>query len=501
MVNHRIKNILLGAAVALIGCASLCHATGPYWDVKPTTWSTGAYLSYPVAFKGTNPWIDVRAYGAVGDGVTDDRAAIQAAHDAAAAAGTSLGFPTVYFPAGKYLSSAQITWGSVVHAVAGGNVIIQFSSASGKGFYVSTEFANFTSTTSAVRYGRSRLFEGSFTIENTNGSGSNTSTGIYFGNDGNSGFSAESKELVGVKIRGWSKGIQFGSHAYLLGFHACRFEDNGTAIYLATNSTAGIALTDRLERISFDNNTFAGNTNVIDGVATVGGDISFMNSSFDYNTRLLASFTSTLILSFSSGCHFEWNSGQQLMTLGGSSVSMSDYYMFYNSTTVPSALIGIGANGELDTRGATFNTPASVSIFTLAASTSKIEAEESYKQFGGASNYIDNSGAGTIVKHVTVHSTSGYEKLPDGTIFEWGTIPNTAIGSNATVNTTITFSLAFPTACVHANASVQPDASADFYGITQRVVTGTPLTTTTFSIRNGASAQNFVNGTWFAVGY
>lgn len=47
------------------------------------------------------PWFNVLDYGAVGDGVTDDRAAIQSAIDAAEAAGGG----TVYFPAGTYVNN------------------------------------------------------------------------------------------------------------------------------------------------------------------------------------------------------------------------------------------------------------------------------------------------------------------------------------------------------------------------------------------------------------
>lgn len=62
-------------------------------------------------------------YGAVGDGVTDDTAAIQAAINAAAAAGSTRG-GTVYFPSGNYSVSGLTLPGSVLSA---GNVSLQGS--------------------------------------------------------------------------------------------------------------------------------------------------------------------------------------------------------------------------------------------------------------------------------------------------------------------------------------------------------------------------------------
>ena len=53
----------------------------------------------------TDPWIDVRAFGAKGDGVADDTAAIQAAFDSIAASG---GVRSVYFPPGTFLVSSEI---------------------------------------------------------------------------------------------------------------------------------------------------------------------------------------------------------------------------------------------------------------------------------------------------------------------------------------------------------------------------------------------------------
>ena len=61
----------------------------------------------------TSPWVDVRAFGATGDGVTDDTQAIQAAIDYAQTrvVGVSQA-PMVYFPSGDYDINDTIIWKS-----------------------------------------------------------------------------------------------------------------------------------------------------------------------------------------------------------------------------------------------------------------------------------------------------------------------------------------------------------------------------------------------------
>jgi hypothetical protein len=56
-----------------------------------------------VEIKGPRPWVDVRAFGAVGDGTTNDAPAIDNAIGAAAA----LGGGTIFFPEGTYLIENQ----------------------------------------------------------------------------------------------------------------------------------------------------------------------------------------------------------------------------------------------------------------------------------------------------------------------------------------------------------------------------------------------------------
>lgn len=65
-------------------------------------------LTGPAFAPTGRPWFDVKAYGATGDGATDDLTAIQSAVSAAVAAGGG----TVYFPSGTYLVSSLITLSS-----------------------------------------------------------------------------------------------------------------------------------------------------------------------------------------------------------------------------------------------------------------------------------------------------------------------------------------------------------------------------------------------------
>lgn len=66
---------------------------------------TGTLNVADLQVKG-GPWYDVTAYGAVGDGVTDDTSAIQSAVTALGGRGI------IFFPSGSYLVTSPITWGA-----------------------------------------------------------------------------------------------------------------------------------------------------------------------------------------------------------------------------------------------------------------------------------------------------------------------------------------------------------------------------------------------------
>jgi hypothetical protein len=78
-------------------------------DILAINNSGDAVFGRNLMIKGPRPWADVRAYGATGDGATDDTTAIQAAIDAVNAAGGG----EVRFPQGTYITTTLTTYSKV----------------------------------------------------------------------------------------------------------------------------------------------------------------------------------------------------------------------------------------------------------------------------------------------------------------------------------------------------------------------------------------------------
>jgi hypothetical protein len=118
---------LSGASNVQLDIAYLhADAQGLYDDGTNTAVTIGATVTTATGpttapVRATRPslavdWLNVKKYNAKGDGVTDDAPAIQAAINAASAAGGG----TLYFPAGRYILNAALTWASGVNAIGAG---------------------------------------------------------------------------------------------------------------------------------------------------------------------------------------------------------------------------------------------------------------------------------------------------------------------------------------------------------------------------------------------
>jgi hypothetical protein len=83
-------------------------------DPATTVTSAGGHVGHRIdnTYKLSAPYVDVRAYGAVGDGVTDDTAEIQAALDISG---------VVYLPKGTYMISNALTYKSNMVIYGAGN--------------------------------------------------------------------------------------------------------------------------------------------------------------------------------------------------------------------------------------------------------------------------------------------------------------------------------------------------------------------------------------------
>lgn len=103
--------------------------------------------------------VNVKDFGAVGDGVADDTAAIQAAIDAIDASGGG----DVYFPFGTYLISSGVTLCSKIR-IHGGNALIDHSAGTSDGF-TATGKSDITVENLRFKYGTGASDNTLFTID------------------------------------------------------------------------------------------------------------------------------------------------------------------------------------------------------------------------------------------------------------------------------------------------------------------------------------------------
>ena len=101
-------------------------APGPLPGLGPLTadWTAG---NFRIDFQNSTRWFNVMAYGAVGNGIVDDSAAIQAALSAANAAGGG----TVYAPPGTYICLNLVIYSNTILLGDGWASVFKLSPAAG----------------------------------------------------------------------------------------------------------------------------------------------------------------------------------------------------------------------------------------------------------------------------------------------------------------------------------------------------------------------------------
>ncbi len=254
-------------------------------------------------------WINVKDYGAVGDGVTDDTAAIQAAFDAAGNWASVAFAKTVFIPSGIYKTTASLIVRPYIDIIGDteGKTTIKPTIAAGPAFN--------SDNTSGVAGAYLQRF-GNFTIDGTNVTGTGYAwlfktckysilTQIRISN-----FTASATPTVSVE-----------GASYMISFDQCYWTNNQSHVrVIDTNAATGAFSTN----IMFDRSTFEGSTqNALNGVYVRDcSDVQFNRCLFQANFSIF-----TMLLEGTANaatghdhiirdCWFENNGNSQLNSIG-----------------------------------------------------------------------------------------------------------------------------------------------------------------------------------------
>ncbi len=147
--------------------------------MRKLLWTFVAFAWSNLAFSQPPQVVDVTAFGAKGDGATDDTRAIQAAADDAAArtvalqppGGAYLGSsPPVYFPAGRYKISDEINFSGYANVLSDAKAIVEQTAdcrtfVFGNGYTVSVSGIRFLGGTQQIYYANANVDASTLDIE------------------------------------------------------------------------------------------------------------------------------------------------------------------------------------------------------------------------------------------------------------------------------------------------------------------------------------------------
>lgn len=220
--------------------------------------------------------VNVKDYGAVGDGVADDTVAIQAALDYAA----TLGSATVYFPpATSYKLNSGISIDTSTTIVNFNGNKLDFSGmSSGNAITItrSNPDGNIQNTLNHVHTVSNGFLVGAGV--------SNTNICAFYFNDAGNFISGGIVSYMGVVNFG--KDVYFGDGAFCIEFHHCNFtQTTGTPTTYSINVPSGTSNSG--ERLSFIGCMW-NNRDLVLLHNNVNANTFFVNCSFDYsNTRVM----------------------------------------------------------------------------------------------------------------------------------------------------------------------------------------------------------------------
>jgi hypothetical protein len=248
--------------------------------------------------------INVKDFGAVGDGVSDDTAAIQLAINTAKGAGLKgISNKAVFIPGGIYIISSTLTVDSTFTSILSSGAILFSNGFVGTllNIIASDPLAPYDQT--GTRYegfeirgqltGGTTLVAGSIAIKLSGGSGV-------------SPINVASLTLAQINVQYFDKAIVFEDNVYLINFVNSTFFNLNTGVTLPKTYNGG-------ERMTFHNCTFGNNTLAV-SMNNDSADMMFTNCSFDYGAKIIDLVYGKIFL---NDCHLEFGNptGPQI-TLG-----------------------------------------------------------------------------------------------------------------------------------------------------------------------------------------
>lgn len=276
-------------------------------------------------------WVSVKDFGAVGDGVTNDVAAIQAAHDYIVSTGKQ---GTLMFPAGTYKCNSGLTIQCSWVSCVGQRAKLDFSAL---GDVAAITFkAGLGNLVSGNPWNQATfVFEG-FILEGPN---TTTGTAMYLNElTGGSNGGPAHTIFRDFQITNFKTGIYFGNHTYVNFFDHFDIWNVTTGIWFPINDLAGNPIIDSGENISFYNGTIFG-TSSYDFFCEntlAYSDFTFTACSFDGSGTAQIYNNSGVITLL--GCHFEGNADRAIVNATASGfITLINGYMIDNGND---ALVG-----------------------------------------------------------------------------------------------------------------------------------------------------------------
>lgn len=321
--------------------------------------------------------VNVKDFGATGDGTTDDTAAIQLAityvysFSNAISTGTA---PALYFPSGTYLMSSTITMGNTGFQYT----LSPYFFGDGTGTIIKVTATNvnpfFWRGPVLGQPGAGNQAAGP-TIENMSfvGPGSSVATSSSIGLNFNT---VQGPRLINTSCSGWYTGESYTDTDVITRINA---SSEFNIIGINSDTLNGLI---RLDRMVNNGGSITHNTNF--GIYYIGGQTpAFNNVFFNSNGTSLALSvsppTSTCITvgAVIQGCYFEADTSNTIIIGGGLGI-VRDLYILGGAVAGNSAVPLINVANYVDTTGRGFinmnlNNSGAGGIVTQASSVSKIQ--------------------------------------------------------------------------------------------------------------------------------